>query len=124
MNTRTTLSLAAVLGALAVILGALGAHRLKPILEAADRYEVYQTAVSYHFYHVFALLATGILMQLMPGKKFGMAAGCFIGGTALFSGSLYTLCFVDIGPLGALTPVGGVFLIAGWVLLLVAVVRR
>jgi uncharacterized membrane protein YgdD (TMEM256/DUF423 family) len=124
MTTRTTLSLAAILGALAVMLGAFGAHGLKPILEASDRLEVYQTAVTYHFYHVFALLATGILMELLPDKKQRYAAICFLIGMLLFSGSLYAICFADIGKLGIITPVGGVFLIVGWVMLGLSVARR
>ena len=124
MTTRTTLSLAAVLGALAVMLGAFGAHGLKPMLEQSGRLEVFQTAVTYHFYHVFALLATGVLMELLPDKKQRYAAVCFLVGILLFSGSLYALCFINIGKLGMITPVGGVFLIVGWVMLALSVGRK
>jgi uncharacterized membrane protein YgdD (TMEM256/DUF423 family) len=106
------------------MLGAFGAHGLKPMLEAAGRLDVYQTAVTYHFYHVFALLATGILMELQPGKRQRYAAVCFLVGTLLFSGSLYALCFVDIGKVGMITPVGGVFLIGGWVMLALSFARK
>jgi len=112
------------LGAIAVMLGAFGAHGLKPMLEQAGRLEVYQTAVTYHFYHVFALLATGVLMELLPDKKQRYAAVCFLVGILLFSGSLYALCFVDIGKLGIITPFGGVFLIVGWVMLGLSVARK
>ena len=124
MTTRTTLSLAAVLGALAVMLGAFGAHALKPMLEQTGRLDVYQTAVTYHFYHVFALLATGVLMELLPDKRQRYAAMCFLVGVLLFSGSLYALCFADIGKLGMITPVGGLFLIAGWVMLALSITRK
>jgi uncharacterized membrane protein YgdD (TMEM256/DUF423 family) len=106
------------------MLGAFGAHALKPMLIAAGRLDVYQTAVAYHFYHVFALLATGVLMEVMPVRKFRFAAWFFLVGIVLFSGSLYLMCFADIGKLGAITPVGGVFFIAGWVMLALGIARK
>jgi len=106
------------------MLGAFGAHALKPMLEQTGRLDVYQTAVTYHFYHVFALLATGVLMELLPDKRQRYAAMCFLVGVLLFSGSLYALCFADIGKLGMITPVGGLFLIAGWVMLALSITRK
>jgi uncharacterized membrane protein YgdD (TMEM256/DUF423 family) len=63
-------------------------------------------------------------MELLPDKKQRYSAVCFIVGTLLFSGSLYALCFLDIGKLGMITPVGGVFLIVGWVMLGLSVARK
>jgi uncharacterized membrane protein YgdD (TMEM256/DUF423 family) len=117
MDQRKTLITASIIGALAVALGAFGAHALKGMLEASDRVDVYKTAVSYHFYHTFALLAVGILMNQFPSAKLRYASIFFLTGIILFSGSLYVLCFTGIGILGAITPVGGVLFIFGWVFL-------
>ena len=105
------------MGALAVALGAFGAHALKGMLEASGRTEVYKTAVSYHFYHTFALLAVGILMNQFASAKLRYASIFFLTGIILFSGSLYALCFTGIGILGVITPIGGVVFILGWVFL-------
>jgi uncharacterized membrane protein YgdD (TMEM256/DUF423 family) len=117
MNQKQTLLSAAITGALAVAIGAFGAHALKEILEASGRIEVYKTAVQYQFYHTFALLAAGILMNQFPSKKLNYAAIFFLAGIIFFSGSLYVLCFTGIGILGAITPIGGVLFILGWVFL-------
>ena len=105
------------MGALAVALRAFGAHALKGMLEASGRTEVYKTAVSYHFYHTFALLAVGILMNQFASAKLRYASIFFLTGIILFSGSLYALCFTGIGILGVITPIGGVVFILGWVFL-------
>lgn len=104
--------IAAVFGFLAVALGAFGAHALKPMLTPASL-QIYQTAVLYHFVHTLALLGYGLLartkvVNAWPGY-------CFIGGILLFSGSLYTLVLTDLAWLGAITPVGGVLFLAGWI---------
>ena len=87
------LRIAAILGALSVILGAFAAHGLKQVL-SADQLQVFETAVRYQFYHVFALLAAGILYAAFPGKFMKWAGYLFIAGMILFSGSLYLLCYV------------------------------
>ena len=119
---------AALLGALSVMLGAFAAHGLKKIL-TADDLQIFETAVRYQFYHVFALLAVGILYAAFPGKLMVWAGKLFIAGIILFSGSLYLLCYVKYNQLplnwlGAITPFGGVAFIAGWVLLFWAVAKR
>lgn len=124
MNSRITISIAAALGMLAVGLGAFGAHALKPMLLETQRLDAYQTAVAYHFYHVFALLATGILMISNASKKLHYASLCFLTGILLFSGSLYMICLLDVKGIGIITPVGGVFFMAGWLLLLLASIRN
>ncbi|MBK8608913.1 MAG: DUF423 domain-containing protein [Chitinophagaceae bacterium] len=116
---------AAIAGALAVMLGAFAAHGLKQILPA-DLLQTFETAVRYEFYHVFALLATGILYKEFPGRIMTWAGGLFIAGMVLFSGSLYALCYVKYSAmgmnwLGAITPFGGVAFIGGWLLLFWAV---
>lgn len=111
----------AVLGAVGVGLGAFGAHALRPMLEASQRLDTYETAVKYQFYHAFALLVTGLLAYRIESRLLTYAGYSFIGGTLIFSGSLYILCLSGIRWLGAITPIGGVLMIAGWVLMAWAV---
>ncbi|BAV08393.1 Uncharacterized membrane protein YgdD, TMEM256/DUF423 family [Filimonas lacunae] len=119
--------LAAFLGALAVILGAFGAHKLKEIVPA-PALAIFETGVKYQFYHVFALLITALAWKEFPNKWLQYAGTLFVLGIILFSGSLYVLTWLTAasegGPLpaigkviGPVTPVGGLFFIAGWLLL-------
>jgi len=124
MNQRTTLLSAAVLGGLTVGLGAFGAHALKPILLQNGRVEVYELATRYQFYHTLALLAVGILQHWYSNKQLQYASFCMLTGTVLFSGSLYLLSFISFSLLGPITPIGGVFLIMGWVFLLVGIYKK
>ena len=118
------IKIAALLGALAVILGAFGAHSLKGSV-SADALEVYEVGVRYQFYHVFALALTGILFIAgnPDPKRLKWAGRLFIAGIILFSGSLYALTFAlgtgrpALLKLGIITPLGGVCFIAGWLLL-------
>jgi len=114
---KKILTIAAVSGMTAVMLGAFGAHGLKKVI-SPEMLEVYKTGVQYQFYHTFALLAVGILMHLSPSKALKWSANLFVIGILLFSGSLYALAVTDIKILGAITPFGGVTFIAGWVLLI------
>jgi uncharacterized membrane protein YgdD (TMEM256/DUF423 family) len=119
---------AAIAGALAVIFGALLAHQLKNQMPDSAL-EVYETAVRYQFYHVFALLATGILSERYPGPWMNRAGSFFIAGILLFSGSLYiisTLMTKGIAipvTLGVCTPLGGIGFIGGWLSLSIAVLK-
>jgi uncharacterized membrane protein YgdD (TMEM256/DUF423 family) len=113
----------AVLGLLGVALGAFGAHALRAMLDASGRAATFETAVKYQFYHALALVMVGVLMQLFGSnptivKLLNWSGYSFLGGTLIFSGSLYILCFTGITWLGAITPLGGVAMIAGWALLL------
>lgn len=116
------LSIGAISGALAVMIGAFGAHGLEDKL-SAERLTIYHTGVDYHVYHTFALLAVGLLADRFASKKLTAAGGCFIGGTLLFSGSLYALAISGISKLGAVTPFGGLLFIAGWILMAAAVLK-
>lgn len=108
----------AVLGALAVAAGAFGAHGLKARLTPADL-AIWQTGAHYHLVHALALVAAGVLGAAVPGARVAWAGRLFTFGTVVFAGSLYLL--VTTGPrwLGAITPIGGTALIAGWVALAV-----
>lgn len=121
MRNHRFIQAAAILGALAVILGAFGAHALAPLLLQHGKESTYQTAVDYHFYHTMALLLTGILLHFYPGnQKLKISGWLFIAGIVIFSGSLYLLCLTQLSWLGAITPVGGLLFILGWVGLLLA----
>jgi len=120
---------AALLGALSIILGAFGAHALKEIF-TADLLQVFETAVRYQMYHAFALLAVGILYKEFSNKQIKLAGNFFIAGIVLFSGSLYALCFIEYQHLssllwiGAITPLGGLCFIIGWLLLFAGAVKK
>lgn len=113
---------AAVLGALAVTLGAFGAHGLKKIVPP-ETVSTFETGVRYQFYHTFALLIIAILFEKFPHRNIRYAGICFITGIVLFSGSLYALTFlqatntVGLRGIGAVTPIGGLFFIVGWIFL-------
>lgn len=115
----------AINGFLAVALGAFGAHALKERL--SEKYlAVWETAVQYQMFHALALVAIGILMssKLLGSVTSLSAAGYLIlAGIIIFSGSLYVLSLTGIGILGAITPIGGVAFLAGWILLIVAAVK-
>lgn len=120
---KIILLIASVSGAISVMLGAFGAHALKATLEASGRLETYETAVKYQFYHTIALLLIGVLMTRLDSRSLDYAAIAMIVGIVIFSGSLYILCMTGIKWLGAVTPIGGVAMIVGWVLLFLAVYR-
>jgi uncharacterized membrane protein YgdD (TMEM256/DUF423 family) len=114
------ITLASCSGMLAVMLGAFAAHALKNTL---DEYSlsVFHTAVQYHFYHSFALLAVGILAISQPESLLLRSSGwLFFIGLLLFCGSLYILSFSGVRWLGAITPLGGLCFIAAWAALAAA----
>jgi uncharacterized membrane protein YgdD (TMEM256/DUF423 family) len=113
----------AVLGGLGVAIGAFGAHALKNLLEKTGRIATYETAVHYQFYHALALLGIGLLLFHVQHKFIGYAGNLIFAGTLIFSGSLYILCLTGIKWLGAITPIGGVLMILGWIFLLIGVMK-
>lgn len=113
---RPFLAIGAVLAAVAVAAGAFGAHGLEGRV-SPDRLETFRTAVTYQMYHALALLLVGwAAAQPWAGGAIQGAGYCFLAGIVLFSGSLYVLVLTDTSWLGAITPVGGVAFIAGWLL--------
>jgi len=115
MNAKQILQLAGISGALAVGLGAFGAHSLEALLIQNGRLDTFQTAVNYHFYHTLALLGLGILATIKPEwKGIEFAAWSMVLGIMIFSGSLYVLSLTGITWLGAITPLGGLAFILGW----------
>lgn len=118
------LMIGSILGALSVMIGAFGAHALKNTLTSNGRLETFETAVKYQFYHVFALLIVGMLLSRIDHKLLHYSGYAFIVGIIIFSGSLYILCLTNVGKWGAVTPIGGLFLIIGWLLLFVGIFKN
>jgi len=126
---RNFLSIASVLGALSVALGAFAAHKLKEIFPAESQ-SIFETGVRYQFYHVFALFIVAILSDKFKGRWINWSGYCFVAGIILFSGSLYALAVlkakesVGLQGIGIITPIGGVFFIVGWLLLFFGVSKK
>jgi len=106
-------SLSAFLG---VALGAFAAHALKSRLDA-DLMATFEVGVRYQMYHAFALLAVAWAQSRWPGEVLTAGGWLFVAGTVLFSGSLYVLSLTGTRWLGAITPIGGLALLAGWLCL-------
>lgn len=121
-TAKLFLMLGSISGALAVMIGAFGAHGLKAKL-SEEMLAIYKTGVEYHFYHTFALLVVG-LVGLHCKSSLLTASGWSMGvGIVIFSGSLYALSISGVRGLGAITPIGGLFFIGGWVLLAAALFK-
>ena len=114
MNSGRTLGIAGILLALAMVLGAFGAHGLKAQL-SLDQLQVYETAVLYHFLNALGLLGVGLTLRFANVPAVRWAAVLILIGIVLFSCSLYALTFGAPRPIGIVTPFGGLALIAGWI---------
>ncbi len=123
MKGRTVLAAGTLAGLLAVALGAFGAHALEPRLPP-EMIRIWNKAVDYQGMHALALLFTGLLLERNGGRNAAAAAVAFAAGILLFSGSLYLLALTGQRSLGMVTPLGGLAFLAGWGLLLAAVLRR
>jgi uncharacterized membrane protein YgdD (TMEM256/DUF423 family) len=119
---RLFFALGSLLAFLAVGLGAFGAHSLQGTF-APGMADVYETGVRYHFYHALGLLAVAFAVTRWPGATTTLAGWLFVAGIVLFSGSLYLLSVTGMRILGAVTPLGGLAFLAGWLLLVWTVVR-
>lgn len=117
------------LGALAIALGAFGAHALKQIIDEKSL-SIFETGVRYQYYHVVALCITAIVYKDFPHRLLQWAGRSFGVGIVLFSGSLYALALANLSAnpglkwIGAITPLGGLCFIIGWVLLGVGVAKQ
>ncbi len=123
---RNFLSVAVLLGALSVILGAFAAHKLRT-MTSPDIVAIFETGVRYQFYHVFALFMAALLSEKIHNKWLIWAGNCFITGIILFCGSLYALTALAIAEsthrtlVGMVTPIGGIFFILGWIFLYIGI---
>ncbi|MEE8169115.1 MAG: DUF423 domain-containing protein [Phycisphaerae bacterium] len=122
MSWRSVLFLAAINGFIGLAAGAFGAHGLKGRLDDAAL-GVFDIAVRYQMYHAIALLATTVLMERRPSRVLAASAWACCSGIVVFSGSLYVLALGGARWWGAITPIGGVALLIGWLLLAVAAAR-
>lgn len=109
MSNSTALRIAAVLGFIGVGLGAFGAHGLKAVLTQNGTTAIWEKAVFYHFIHTVVLLLLATRSPLQRGPWFALLAGILI-----FSGSLYLLALTNVKILGAVTPLGGISFMVGW----------
>ncbi len=130
MILRVFLAIASIYGLTAVAFGAFGAHALREKLDPSQL-ATWQTAVTYQFVHALALMLTAVLSLHIPARFSAAAGACFAGGVLLFSGSLYLLAareLLGLGSfarvLGPITPLGGLTLMAGWLLMLVGAISR
>jgi uncharacterized membrane protein YgdD (TMEM256/DUF423 family) len=118
-----------ILAGLSVALGAFGAHGLKKIV-SQETISIYQTGVQYQMYHALALLLLGVLYERSQSSLLNFAGIFFIAGVVLFSGSLYLLVSlkamnkISTTGVGMLTPIGGLFFIIGWALLLISLLKK
>lgn len=124
---RKAIILGAIFGGLSVAFGAFGAHGLKTVLPE-EQIRIFETAVRYQFYHAFALCITGILYAYHDSRLYKVATNLFTVGIIFFSGSLYLMSLlsttgIGLGPVGIITPIGGLFFIAGWGCVLVGTVK-
>lgn len=123
MKNRTILLAGAIFMALAVLLGAFGAHALKKVL-APDMLVIYKTGVEYQFYHALGLLLIGLIGFHIQSKYLRWSGLLISIGIIIFSGSLYALTLSGIKALGAITPVGGLSFVVGWIFLAIALWKR
>ena len=112
----------AIAGAIGVALGAFGAHGLKSRVDA-DLLAVFETGVRYHMVHALALLAVGWAATRWPGAWVTASGWLFLVGIVVFSGSLYVMTLTGARWLGAVTPLGGLAFISGWIALAVAALK-
>jgi uncharacterized membrane protein YgdD (TMEM256/DUF423 family) len=118
MTNAVAMRITALAGALAVALGAFGAHGLKDVLARNGAVGIWEKAVFYHFIHVLMLFILASRRPLLKGPWFG-----FLIGIVFFSGSLYLLACTNVRWLGAVTPLGGMSFVVGWLWLAVAAPR-
>lgn len=119
---KKSLVLASALLALGVLIGAFGAHGLKPIV-TADKLVTFETGVRYHFYHALGLLGLGILQQMFQQMKLQVPFYAFFIGILLFSFNCYFYVLTDIKTFAMIVPLGGLLFVLGWVTLMVKLAK-
>jgi uncharacterized membrane protein YgdD (TMEM256/DUF423 family) len=126
---KKALSIGIVLAGLGVILGAMAAHKIKEVA-GPELAQTFKTGVEYQMYHSFAMILVAILYASFPNKQLKFAATFFLVGILLFSGSLYALTLlkmngeVGLSGVGIITPIGGLFFIGGWLMMLLGVMKK
>ena len=120
--SRVYLAIGAAFGLIAVAAGAFGAHAIRDRL-TPEMLAVYETAARYQLTHALAIVIVALAAARWPSGLWSVSAAFFTAGIVLFSGSLYGLSLSGVRSLGAITPVGGVCLLAGWALFILAALR-
>jgi uncharacterized membrane protein YgdD (TMEM256/DUF423 family) len=120
---RLWIVLGAVNAFLSVAAGAFGAHALKARL-SPDLLIIFETGARYHMYHALGLIAVGLVAQTRPSALMTASGWAMLAGILLFSGSLYALALSGVRALGAITPLGGLGFLVGWVLLALGAWRQ
>ena len=121
---KRILVLASFLGAVSVLIGAMGSHVFEDYLISVDRLETFEISVKYQFYHIFLLLSIGLCYNQFNTKFIEFAFYFVLLGFFLFCGSLYLLCFTDNSFFGLFTPLGGLSFVCAWLCFLFAIIRR
>lgn len=121
-HARRTLLLGSSLLALAVLIGAFGAHGLKSIV-TPEKLVTFETGVRYHFYHGFALMMTGLIQQLLPDCRLRSAVYSFLIGILLFSFNCYFYVLSGAKVFAMIVPVGGLLFVAGWMIVSVRLLK-
>lgn len=127
MNHRNVLLAAGILGLTGVALGAFGAHALRALLLERGTANAWETAVRYQLWHAIGLLGLAVWLRQTspkPERLLAWAAGCWVAGVIVFSGSVYALALGGPRWLGPVTPLGGTALMAGWALLIAAAFKK
>ena len=114
-SSQMLIAIGSLLAALAVAAGAFGAHMLKTVLDP-PMLAVFETAARYQMYHALGMIAVGLAGLVLDRPEMARAGWCFVAGVLLFCGSLYCVSLLGIRWMGAVTPVGGVAFITGWIL--------
>ncbi len=122
MNNRQTFITATLFAALAIGLGAFGAHALKDVL-IPERLHTWETAVTYHMWHALGMMLLAIVSKIFE-VDLKTPINLILSGIVIFSGSLYVLCLTDISWFGAITPVGGICFILGWLVVMVQIIKQ
>lgn len=120
---KTLFITGAVFGFLSVLLGAFGAHALKTHL-TPEMLHIFETGVRYQAYHALALLAASWAVSIFNPVWISRAGTCFTAGIIIFSGSLYILALTGIRGFGAMTPIGGLLLMLGWLFMILGAIKK
>jgi len=127
---KTALVAGIIFAMLGVIIGAFGAHKLKEIITDTQLLNSFETGVRYQMYHALALGLSAVIFAFYPNSSIQYAIYAFIIGIILFSGSIYLLVLlkstqdIGLGKLGLITPIGGLFFIVGWIMLLIGILKK
>lgn len=121
-QAKKSLVLGSALLALAVLIGAFGAHGLKNVV-TPEKLVTFETGVRYHFYHAFGLLIVGMLQQQFQNMKLTVSHWAFFVGVLLFSFDCYFYVVTDIKTFAMIVPIGGVSFIVGWVALMIGILK-